>query len=117
PTGDTITASCVRMSSRIGSLSLDTTLPLNCGRPQSNALAALAQRSYACLFSVPEPKLAVVLPFESPTLARLTRLSDLVAADRDRVNSTMLSRTGSEVAMIPEVANHLISSGGKRLRP
>jgi octaprenyl-diphosphate synthase len=29
----------------------------------------------------------------------------------------ILSRTGSEVAMIPEVANHLISSGGKRLRP
>ena len=35
----------------------------------------------------------------------------------DRVNATILARTGSEVAMIPEVANHLISSGGKRLRP
>src|SRR6188474_1710485 len=34
-----------------------------------------------------------------------------------RVNGVILSRTGSEVAMIPEVANHLISSGGKRLRP
>src|SRR6202035_2020249 len=33
-----------------------------------------------------------------------------------RVNATILSRTGSEVALIPEVANHLISSGGKRLR-
>src|SRR5579871_3610534 len=33
------------------------------------------------------------------------------------VNQTILSRTGSEVTMIPEVANHLISSGGKRLRP
>ena len=32
-------------------------------------------------------------------------------------NATILSRTGSEVTMIPEVANHLISSGGKRLRP
>jgi octaprenyl-diphosphate synthase len=29
----------------------------------------------------------------------------------------ILSRTGSEVTMIPEVANHLIASGGKRLRP
>src|SRR5262249_1053001 len=29
----------------------------------------------------------------------------------------ILSRTGSDVTMIPEVANHLISSGGKRLRP
>jgi octaprenyl-diphosphate synthase len=35
----------------------------------------------------------------------------------DRVNAMILSRTGSDVTMIPEVANHLISSGGKRLRP
>ena len=35
----------------------------------------------------------------------------------ERVNAEILTRTGSEVAMIPEVANHLISSGGKRLRP
>src|SRR5690348_15427487 len=34
-----------------------------------------------------------------------------------RVNGVILARTGSEVAMIPEVANHLINSGGKRLRP
>jgi octaprenyl-diphosphate synthase len=34
-----------------------------------------------------------------------------------RVNDTILARTGSEVTMIPEVANHLVSSGGKRLRP
>ena len=31
--------------------------------------------------------------------------------------ATILARTGSQVTMIPEVANHLISSGGKRLRP
>ena len=41
----------------------------------------------------------------------------LVAGDMARVNQTILSRAGSEVTMIPEVANHLISSGGKRLRP
>ncbi len=35
----------------------------------------------------------------------------------ERVNAAIVARTGSEVAMIPEVANHLISSGGKRLRP
>lgn len=61
--------------------------------------------------------MAVVLPFESPNPASLDRLAELVAPDMERVNSTILSRTGSEVAMIPEVANHLISSGGKRLRP
>src|SRR5262249_29565641 len=61
--------------------------------------------------------LAVVLPFESPKPASLNRLAELVAPDMDRVNSTILARTGSEVAMIPKVANHLTSSGGKRLRP
>src|ERR1700724_1938655 len=34
-----------------------------------------------------------------------------------RVNGAILARTGSEVTMMPEVANHLINSGGKRLRP
>jgi octaprenyl-diphosphate synthase len=41
----------------------------------------------------------------------------LVAGDMELVNSTILSRTGSDVTLIPEVANHLIASGGKRLRP
>jgi octaprenyl-diphosphate synthase len=41
----------------------------------------------------------------------------LTAEDMNRVNEAILARTGSDVAMIPEVANHLISSGGKRLRP
>jgi octaprenyl-diphosphate synthase len=61
--------------------------------------------------------LAVVVPFESHPPASVDRLVELVAADLDRVNTTILSRTGSEVTMIPEVANHLIASGGKRLRP
>jgi octaprenyl-diphosphate synthase len=47
----------------------------------------------------------------------ITGLLALVAADMDRVNQTILSRTGSDVSTIPEVANHLIASGGKRLRP
>ena len=95
---------------------LYTTLPQQMDE-ESNALAALAQRSYARFLSMSELNLAVVLPFESPNSASLNRLSDLVARDMERVNSTILARTGSEVAMIPEVANHLISSGGKRLRP
>jgi octaprenyl-diphosphate synthase len=61
--------------------------------------------------------LAVIIPFESHPQASIDRLLDLVAADMDRVNAAILARTGSEVAMIPEVANHLINSGGKRLRP
>ena len=49
--------------------------------------------------------------------AGIAGLTALVARDMERVNQTILTRTGSEVTMIPEVANHLISSGGKRLRP
>ncbi|MCF3936084.1 polyprenyl synthetase family protein [Acuticoccus sp. M5D2P5] len=33
------------------------------------------------------------------------------------VNALILRHAGSDVAMIPEVADHLISSGGKRIRP
>ena len=60
--------------------------------------------------------MAVVIPFESQP-SSIDRLVDLVTADMERVNAVILSRTGSDVTMIPEVANHLINSGGKRLRP
>ena len=61
--------------------------------------------------------MAVVVPFETHRSASIDRLIDLVSGDMERVNATILSRTGSDVTMIPEVANHLINSGGKRLRP
>ena len=60
--------------------------------------------------------MAVVIPF-SQTPATIERLVELVGPDMERVNRAILMRTGSQVTMIPEVANHLISSGGKRLRP
>jgi octaprenyl-diphosphate synthase len=62
----------------------------------------------------------VVVPFEDKHPDRdasIEKLVSLVADDMLRVNAMILSRTGSDVSMIPEVANHLISSGGKRLRP
>jgi octaprenyl-diphosphate synthase len=68
-------------------------------------------------FPVPECSVAVVVPFENPSQPSIDRLVGLTAPDMARVNETILSRTGSDVTMIPEVANHLISSGGKRLRP
>jgi octaprenyl-diphosphate synthase len=49
--------------------------------------------------------------------ASVKPLVDLTRADMERVNQLILSKAGSDVQMIPEVANHLISSGGKRLRP
>jgi octaprenyl-diphosphate synthase len=60
----------------------------------------------------------IVVPLEDKSADRLIEpLTTLVAGDMARVNQTILSRTGSEVTMIPEVANHLIASGGKRMRP
>jgi len=62
--------------------------------------------------------LGVVIPLdEAAAEAGIGKLWTLVRADMERVNQTILSRTGSKVTMIPEVANHLIQSGGKRLRP
>jgi octaprenyl-diphosphate synthase len=64
--------------------------------------------------------LGVVVPLEEGRTepeASLDDLVRLVSGGMERVNATILSRTGSDVAMIPEVANHLIASGGKRLRP
>ena len=49
--------------------------------------------------------------------ASIADLIELTAADMGRVNELILSKAGSDVEMIPEIANHLISSGGKRLRP
>lgn len=62
-------------------------------------------------------RVGVVVPFEDKAEPGIGRLVDLTKTDMERVNAMILSRTGSEVTMIPEVANHLISSGGKRLRP
>ena len=41
----------------------------------------------------------------------------LVAADMDGVNRIILDKAVSDVALIPQLAHHLIDSGGKRLRP
>ncbi len=63
--------------------------------------------------------MGLVIPFEDKDVGRdgIGALVALTRPDMERVNAMILSRTGSEVTMIPEVANHLISSGGKRLRP
>jgi octaprenyl-diphosphate synthase len=63
--------------------------------------------------------LGVVIPLEDSKnkQASVKPLVDLTKADMERVNQLILSKAGSDVQMIPEVANHLISSGGKRLRP
>jgi len=61
----------------------------------------------------------VVIPLEEnrPVNTGIDRLVALTRPDMERVNRLILSKTGSDVDMIPEIAKHLIDSGGKRLRP
>lgn len=47
----------------------------------------------------------------------LESLSTLLADDLDRVNAAITARMDSPVTLIPQLAGHLIGSGGKRLRP
>ena len=47
----------------------------------------------------------------------LDPMVQLVASDLNHVNSVILDRMQSQVALIPELAGHLIAGGGKRMRP
>lgn len=49
--------------------------------------------------------------------AVIDHLIAATATGMDAVNRLILSRSDSPVDMVPEVANHLIEAGGKRLRP
>lgn len=47
----------------------------------------------------------------------LNTLLDITSADMARINELILAEAHSSVDMIPKLANHLIDSGGKRIRP
>ncbi len=49
--------------------------------------------------------------------AKLQPLLELVQDDMEAINRLILDKALSDVDMIPELAHHLIDSGGKRLRP
>ena len=66
----------------------------------------------------------VIIPIEDgparagqKSKAGIEPLLRLVSGDMERVNRLILAKAGSDIEMIPEVARHLIDSGGKRLRP
>ncbi len=50
-------------------------------------------------------------------VASVERLLDLAAIDMAAVDALIRNRLQSPVALIPALAEHLISAGGKRLRP
>ncbi len=49
--------------------------------------------------------------------ASLDGLTALVSADLEKVNRCIVDRMHSPVALIPQLAGHIIAAGGKRLRP
>jgi octaprenyl-diphosphate synthase len=53
-------------------------------------------------------------PAREPSLDPLIAL---VAGDMNHVNAVILDRMQSHIPLIPELAGHLIASGGKRMRP
>jgi len=60
---------------------------------------------------------ATIHQLQPPRPPSLDPMVQLVAADLNRVNRVILDRMQSEVALIPELAGHLIAGGGKRMRP
>lgn len=60
---------------------------------------------------------ATVHHLGAPRAPSLEAMIQLVAGDLNHVNSVILERMQSEVALIPELAGHLIAGGGKRMRP
>jgi len=53
----------------------------------------------------------------APREKSIAPLMQLVDADMQRVNQMILDMAAANAEMIPEIARHLIDSGGKRLRP
>ena len=65
--------------------------------------------------------MAIVIDFKGQqrenAIPALDRISALVAEDLVKVNQVIVDKMDSPVPLIPQLAGHIIASGGKRLRP
>ena len=61
--------------------------------------------------------LAVSAREDKAQKASLDRLSALLEDDLKRVNALIIDRMHSPVALIPQLASHIVAAGGTRLRP
>jgi octaprenyl-diphosphate synthase len=69
---------------------------------------------------LPEPDVestASATPMRNSGEDALTRLITLVASDLQECNRAIVARMDSKVALIPQLAAHLVAAGGKRIRP
>ena len=63
------------------------------------------------------PRAEPASPSGADTPDALATLTGLVRRDLDACNRTIVERMASPVALIPQLAAHLVAAGGKRLRP
>jgi octaprenyl-diphosphate synthase len=64
--------------------------------------------------SVPTPAIAAA---GTPQRDALSVLLDLLQSDMESCSRTIVARMDSPVALIPQLAAHIVAAGGKRLRP
>ena len=57
------------------------------------------------------------MPADARRPADFAHVRDLAAADMQRVDALIRQRLSSDVVLINQIADHIIASGGKRLRP
>jgi len=57
------------------------------------------------------------MPADASRPADFTQVRDLASADMQRVDALIRQRLSSDVVLINQIADHIIASGGKRLRP
>jgi len=56
-------------------------------------------------------------PSDTARIDALSRLANMLEDDMEGVNREIVARMHSPVALIPELAGHIVAAGGKRLRP
>jgi octaprenyl-diphosphate synthase len=57
------------------------------------------------------------MPADASRPADFSHVRDLAASDMQRVDALIRQRLSSDVVLINQIADHIIASGGKRLRP
>ncbi len=80
----------------------------------ADASAGLAQASTLAKEDTVTASVLPIRPLGNPSMAALMALT---APGLTAVNHVIIDRMQSPVALIPELAGHLIAGGGKRLRP
>ncbi|HXE76631.1 MAG TPA: octaprenyl-diphosphate synthase, partial [Rhodanobacter sp.] len=57
------------------------------------------------------------MPADTLCPADFSQVRELAAGDMQRVDRLIGERLSSDVVLINQIANHIVGSGGKRLRP